>query len=609
MSWQNDPIVGDVADAMSPGAMAAEGMPMWEQAAVGAGKTMTGAYEGVRQMLPEGYGGYTPEQEAEIVGEHERYQQGLGDSLAATVGEALPYLAVPGMGQTRLGGMALDAAVGAGLEGSQFVDPGESRGERMAMGGAFGGLGRGVADEVASRIGGRWGQVQARDQMRGKAESVAQQAEEYGVPLSYGDMLGGQNAPNLRRMEAMSESVPFGMSKFRQEQNLALQNALGAAADPYPLPAREVGDLMQESLIGTKEAVRKGVGEKYDVVGDLMAGQKGTLGEAAEEAAGITGKSRAMGQYGADVGSDVKKYLERVDEATGEVLPLTDLDFGQMRSLRSDLGDDIRKFEAAGDLKSAKPLRQLKAGVERDMEGLAESTSSVAMEAEKAAGKAHAKYKETYSPKAGKPATKAIVRAIETDDPDEIFKLLITKKGATRVKTALKAMDSKGRDAVKSKIMNQAKDEATNADGVFSPAKVVKSLESNIEGIRNAFPKAEAESIEGMIEIMKVAKRAGQYAENPPTGMRTLIPTIAGAAGGLQEVIGLMTGAKAFTWFTTTPAGRKWLQRAGRTKDIAANASFDWPGLHKALSSKFAKGGARQAGIESGKQITDEENN
>ena len=607
---------------MNPGQMAAEGMSTFDKVMVGAGREAVGAWEGARQMLPEGFGGYTPEEEQRIQGEHQAFEQGLGDSVAASAGRMLPYLAIPGasgMAGGRIMAPIVDAGVAGLTEGMQYVDPGESRLGRATTGAAFGGLGRLGLDEIGGRLASRWNRVSDNTAARNAGDELSEMAaEQFDIPMSYGDALGGQRGANVRRLEVGMEQLPFGTSKFRGNQNAAAQKAAQGLTDAYPVPPGGSGTTIQKSLRDVMDEQYAGVGRAYDDVQNIVGDAPGTMGEAADAAAGIVGEKSAMGQYGTrgagdtpDVGSDVTKFLQRVDDETGDVLPLDDLTFAQMRTLRSELGDEIAKFGRAGDKKSARPLKKLKAAIERDMNDLAEGVGGdAAMEAERVANRANAEYRSLYHPKGKKPAAKAVSSAIETDKPSTIFKSIIDGKDPDGVRVAIQAMDQKGVEAVRHKIVQEAMDAATNADGIFSPAKYANRLEKNLAGIKEAFPQTDQKVMTDLIKVMKGIKRAGQFAENPPTGNRTIVPMIAGAIGtassglpgGAAGVAAVLGSTKGLTWLTTSKAGKSVLRKLARTKDMSNMLSVELPKIKKMIENSSVQGAVRSVVGQQGRE-------
>ena len=318
---------------MTPGEMAAEGMSPFDKIMVGAGREAIGAYEGIRQMLPEGFGGYSPEQEQRIQGEHQAFEQGLGDSNWATAGRILPYLAIPGaqgMAGGRVVAPLVDAGVAGLTEAMQYVDPGESRGERAMYGAVGGAAGRGVADFIGGRLSSLHGLRSSNKAARESGKNLADMARnEFRIPMSYGDQMGPRMAPGIRSTEISAEKMPFGTAKFRGDQGDAARRYAESLLTQHPSPPGGSGTTIQKSLKDVMAQQYEGVGRAYDDVQEIVGDATGTLSGAADEAARVVGAKRAMGQYGTkgagdipDVGEDVTKFLSRVDDETGDVLPL-----------------------------------------------------------------------------------------------------------------------------------------------------------------------------------------------------------------------------------------------------------------------------------------------
>jgi hypothetical protein len=135
-----------------------------------------------------------------------------------------------------------------------------------------------------------------------------------------------------------------------------------------------------------------------------------------------------------------------------------------------------------------------------------------------------------------------IARAVKTDEPDQIVSKFIGAGKGDRAQKFYARLDAKGQAAVRYGIVASALDKATDASsGIFSPKRFVTALDKTDEAQGVFFRGKDKWELDGFANLMAHLTRAGQYAENPPTGQR-LIPYLLG--GGLASgVSGLVTHA------------------------------------------------------------------
>jgi hypothetical protein len=189
-----------------------------------AGKTLNEWTEGAKQLYYKAAGNEQALENQRL--EQAKIAQAYGQMqedypVSTTVGEIAPYLpaaAIPG-------GLAVQAGVGAGMEGLRY---GEDQATQAAIGGALSGVGYG-AGRMASRV---YQSIRStgssvKSQLAPEAERLAQRAEELGMKLLPGQKTG--SLP-LQQLEATAKSTPFTSGLFEpyMQANQATINRLAA---------------------------------------------------------------------------------------------------------------------------------------------------------------------------------------------------------------------------------------------------------------------------------------------------------------------------------------------------------------------------------------------
>ena len=79
--------------------------------------------------------------------------------------------------------------------------------------------------------------------------------------------------------------------------------------------------------------------------------------------------------------------------------------------------------------------------------------------------------------------------------------------------------------------------------------------------------------LDGFVKLMRHVERAGQYAENPPTGQRLIHALVLGGAG-----VGAMLSPQTVVGGGATSAGLTWLLTSERGRNLLLAASGATPG-------------------------------
>ena len=451
--------------------------------------------------------------------------------VGSFAGEAAPTLAVPG---GAAGGILKRAATGALAGGTigavQPVAEGESRTGNILAGAATGGVAAGtgaVAGKLANTALGR------------TPVSEAQKlADTYKVPITLGEATGN-NA--LKKTETLLERAPgpLGLEGYRKKQAEAATDAAKNFLGKY---------IADPAAADVSEGNRAFVSAQYEGLKDLIKTVP------VQEIAPKETRSAAndlIKRY-----PDVFKKLQDtkteglIDSVVSGVGPEANtggplslaapaaktMTFDEMWTLRQGLGEKIgqaRKLEARGDMDrtAVGQMKKLFSAVSNDL--------------------------DNWSSSIGKP----------------------------EIAEQFKAANSAYKDfVVKHDIVQRAYDKAAGTVGageMFSPKKFSTALKSIVykdNALKNFSP-AEVDEMTGLANIMQVVKRAGQYAENPPTGNRYGALTVGGLAEGAAYTAGGATAAVKTAGAAAATAGAlRFLTSTEMGKRLALSASRLEPG-------------------------------
>lgn len=440
-------------------------------------------------------------------------------------------------------------------------------------------------------------------------------AGEAKVPLTYGEAV---DAPMAKRAETLLEQVPLvGTGGFRQRQQAAVKAAgeaqvaaqrqamqqtpwhglpqVQAAAQQGSKQAQRVlDDIAQAGDDWTKITQASGnlkafrarqvAGTLYDNVGALaeplgnvpitktVAVIDDTLKELRRAVVPDTETIRYLDQLKSGLQSQTQTTVSPLVDASGNAITKAvtlpgKTTYGQLRTLRSDLGDTISDYyrgsNAVVGAKGVGSLAKVKGALEQDLDTFALQSPSPELRA--AAKQADRFYKQTVVPY----EDTQLAKALTSDTPDEIYGKFIQRGHRDRAEKFYNALDPRGKAAVQYGMVAEAQQKALDpTTGVFSPAKFEGSLKA-IQDARGVFFKGEeAWKLDGLMKTMRAAERAGQYAENPPTGAR-VIPLLLGGAGlsyltSPGTAAAALAGAKGLSWLLTSRQGTRLLLAAHR---------------------------------------------
>lgn len=467
-------------------------------------------------------------------------------SVAGESAATLPAGAA-GVGRTLLGTVLKSAGVGAGVGGVSFANNSEARLSNTifgAVGGAAGGaIGKGAEKIIGKAINTVKGNIGAN------AKEVRELGKQHGVNLTAGDL---SRSALLPKVDTTLEQIPFiGIGGFREVQQKQVKNVAENLSKKYEkllnqADYKDLGRIQKAAKSGDRRAmdVLSTIGRAGDDPNQIIQAsakikqwrqsQASSLlyddvtriaGDApivADKSLGwLKNKSQQLASSMSPdpvVAREVSQILGRFDDPT---IPKT---FENLRMLRSDLGSLASDLGEKGEKRAALAIGDLREAVSADLDNFAKSQGGAL---KSAWNRADSYYRQVMEGR-----DKEIAKTISSSRPDEILEAFIKRNKGDRAERFFNQLDPKGQAALKTVMVESAIEKATNpSTQVFSPARFAQYFEAMDAPYGRVFKGDEKKSMDGLIKLMRHAERAGQYAENPPTGNRLAVFLGGGAAG------------------------------------------------------------------------------
>ncbi|MBW1803846.1 MAG: hypothetical protein JRJ85_24330 [Deltaproteobacteria bacterium] len=313
------------------------------------------------------------------------------------------------------------------------------------------------------------------------------------------------------------------------------------------------------------EVVQAGVGRKLDIFKKEAARKYARAArEIGDDAGEVVTKSfdnvsnssiAAETAKGTRANKDVIAFLEKFRDAPRG-------DFNAMIEFRSDMLADFRNLveDASVNHSSKGLISKAVDALDGDMSAFAKSHG-----AEGSWRAANKFYRETVVKfKQGKLKGLLNEKSAGNFDEQAAWKYLVQQStNPKRARLMWQSLDSKGRNAVRFGLIKEAYDASTSGGGPFSPAKFAGFLEKRMPVVDQFFRGRTGSELKGLANVMRHVERAGQYAENPPTGQR-LVPLLFAGAGYVEPTSVAAAGGVALTikGLFQTKAGRNLLLSA-----------------------------------------------
>ena len=495
-----------------------ESMSLPEKMLVSLGKGMSDIPNGIAQI----FGLKSAEDIAEErrLFEPVRQSGGIPAKVSEMVGEVLPTIAIPGGVSGNILKRVGTATLAGGSIGAMLpIAPGESRAKNTLVGGVLGGGTTGALG-VAGKI------------LNLFKKSPATLGQAHGIRTTLGEDLDNNI---LKHAESQLEQIPIiGLQGFRKKQQAEAEQAAKNFFGQYVVnPTLETTAAMKSS----NDAYINGL---YDSVRHL-----GSTLPSIHPANVKQRTSELLQQYPSIFESiqdgQVKKILKNI---AGDVKDTT-VNTGVLNAQ----GQPINRTQQA--MTNFDDMWMLRKGLGQEKRDAPTDTAKWV-------------YQQLY------------------DAVNEDMNTMFNVPGSIVGKEFKKANDAFIQYDIKFDVLRQAYDKAmgtTKAGEMFSPKKFsteLKNLANDPQYKKNIkWTPDEVQEMTGLANILQVVKRAGQFAENPPTGLRYgLLSTLTGmgaaggmaggVAGGVGAVAGAGTIAGITTFLTTTQAGKKIARSASK---------------------------------------------
>lgn len=518
---------------------------------------------------------------------------------------------------TRLGEQGLRGAIDGA---TSYAKDGKERLINTGLGAIFG-----AGGEYVGAIGAN-GAKKAYNVIKGNKTPSAQAIEQLGtkhnVRTSVHDIKGAGVGKNL---ETQLERVPVvGTSTFRQKQQAEAKAAATKMGDKFRdgLDATDykyLDEVSKAASKGNKNAQRVLDKVNSATEPDEILQSSLELRMFREKEVGNKMYERVDKLVGSQVHDNVKptntKTLldSRITELESSLAPDDELlsylksvvknidnpqtikNWKNMKELRSELGNKAEQMAKKGNNEASAFLGKLKDTVTKDMDAyIAEVGDSNIKTAYNRANK--------YWSSMLSRQEKIHAKAMNSSTPDQIYKTFVKKGQGDKAKNFYQALDPKGQAALRYQMVEEAINTATDPHtGLFSPAKFAKSFKDIKDPYEEIFSGASKREMDGFVKLMSHIERAGQYMENPPTGVRLADVAMVGgtvaAPATMAKIGSVALVAKALF---TTKAGKRLLLAAN---DLPPNAR----GFANILETAQKMAGSVGANLATG--ITNESNN
>jgi len=382
---------------------------------------------------------------------------------------------------------------------------------------------------------------------------------------------------------------------------------IGTTAEKIPITGTVKGRLRQsdQQLAAAKNLKANIVKEIDDTAEEVQRGFSDKLNKTKE----VVGRKFAEAANDIDPAGNIPKIQfqkvldEQIGKQSGKVFvnqPLIDTleklkgakdgNFSQTREILTELNENISAFfkgerELIGG-RGVGSLMAAKRALEDDVENFVKSTGTKAgKEKFDEAKKLFIEFEVPFI------ENKRLARLVKTEEPEDVFNFILAKAGKakgiqSRAKKAFNLLDDKGREGVKTEIINRAFNDSLKDIGgkeVLSAAQFANNLEKFDNISKVFFNKADKSRIDGIVKLFRATQRASQVAENPPTGMQLLVPGAAIVAGTISP--GIASTVMAFGGFGAVTKVL-FQTKAGRTLLLGLNKAT--PGT-KLFDSRLSK--------------------
>lgn len=499
-------------------------MPWYQKALVGAGYGLEQTGLGIGQRIAELQGpveGGNPlldmirnrvsenrQAYAPLQEESNQSTWPTSQGVGQMIGSTVPTTLIPGGAQKSVMGMIGNAALQGGAQG--FVQPtvgDESPMKNAAIGAGFGGAIGGAGVGVSKAL---WNIL----------------PDTKGVRMTIGEI---KNSPGWERVETIFEQIPFiGLKKFREKQLVEAEQAAQKTLADY---------IINPNAPDIKGANTQWIDKLYDDFRTAISGKSLTTDAKTSNAAASNLLDRYSPIFEALQDNKVKRILKDIagdTTSTTQVSPILNAQGGKivhqvppsvsiddLWQARKGLWNAMQKEYRQGNKEAYAVLSDMRNAITDDLNNLSDKIAPGASQMFKVANEAYKKYE------------------------------------------------------VKFEMLQNAYDKATRLTGdpgKFSPKLFSNELYKIVDKTkdRKLFAPGEIETMTGVANIMDMAKRAGQFQENVPTGNRFGLPIMAEMAG-IKKAAWTLPYILGIRWLTTSIPGKRLAMTAANLEPTNPN--------------------------------------
>lgn len=425
------------------------------------------------------------------------------------------------------------------------------------------------------------GRIANVEALKGGGGEVRKLGRRYDVPLTYAMETGGGRATKIESV--LSEMSLSGMAKRLEEGQ---QKVKAAAADVAGKAAEKLAATQYKGLKSVETAAAKGnsrarrllqeiedAGDDWKLITKSSAGLKHFRGQ--QIANRLYSKVEALaGQAPVPITKAIKSLENAIAEQSASIIPdagtlkgLTQLrdslqsgsfSYGQVRQARTAIGKTIDSYyKGKGALIGEQGVGawvDVKKALEADLDEFAKK-------ADPALRGAHMKANSFYKKHADVFKNRTLASALKDIEPGAIYAKFVRAYKEGGGDLLYKALDPKGKAAIKAGMIENAVSAATGATGVFSPAKYSTYMTKHLG---TALSKSDRMELEGFSKLMRSTERFGQFAEAPPTGNKLvqMLPWLVSPIAATGQI----TAGFALTRLLTTEKGKALLRAASAMK-------------------------------------------
>ena len=498
------------------------------------------------------------QEEQQAIAKRDSRTEALGGfaQTGSFVGEVAPSAVLPG-GPT--GGIVRRVVGGAATDlASSVADPvreDQTRTGNLATTAAFSGGARsigGLASGLFRRLTRSTAAIPDPE-----IRKLVEDADANEIRIFFDDVT---DAPLAKKASVAAEYFGlFGTSGNRIKQN---EEALDAATRWLQRVSGDVDnydEVIQEGLKNKLNIFRKAASRKYARVANEI-GNAGVVPTNSFDNAAQSGIDAELAK-GTRANKAVQDFLAKFKDAPRGT-------FDEMIEFRSDFNKQVRGFmEENKELgkSSIDAISGAQRALDNDMAAFAKANG-----AEGSWRAANEFYRNTVVQfKTGKLKNLVNEKSAANFDEQAAWRYLVSQStNPKRAQRMWASLDRKGREAVRFGLIKEALDKATIEGKPFSPARFASSLEKRLPVAEQFFRGQSGDELKGLIKVMRHIERAGQFAENPPTGQRLVPLLLAGGATVAPTTVAVgASGALGIKTLFQTKAGRNLLLGANQASE------------------------------------------